>query len=191
MVFHRGICLIGIGWFVIVIFIIIIEIIRGEILWNLFLYCVVKFRFGKLINNFPLSFSRNQCNYYCWNYQKWSFGIFLFIHGFPLWVVRVIVVAIDEWKYMMEVRMEGWVWREWEYKSGVVWSECLRYSRAEERTNERDVEREQLSASMVTKKQMWSGRGPVESWIDASVAEYETWNIKYMYFVISIKSISN
>ena len=78
------------------------------------------------------------------------------------------------WVKIHDVCMEGWVWQEWEYKSGVVWSECLRYSRAEERTNERCM-REQLSASMVTKKQMWSGRCPVESGIDARLECSRVW----------------
>ena len=43
------------------------------------------------------------------------------------------------WMKIHGVCMKGWVWREWEYKSGVVWSECLRYFMAEERTNDRDV----------------------------------------------------
>ena len=60
--------------------------------------------------------------------------------------IAVAVVAIDEWKH--DVCMEGWVWREWEYKSGV----------------------------MVTKK-LWELKQSVR--------------LKYMYFVISIKSISN
>ena len=122
----------------------------------------------------------------------------LYLHNFyekRKWKRRITVSCgsgYHRWMKIHDVCMEGWVWREWEYKSGVVWSECLRYFMAEERTNERDV-----CENMVTKKQVRSGRCPVESWINARLECSRLWElrqsvrVKYMYFVISIKSISN
>ena len=70
------------------------------------------------------------------------------------------------------VCMEGWVCA---YNCGVVWSECLIYFMAEERTNERDVCENNWAW---WRKKLWSGRCPdardeKQEWIDKRVNLWE------------------
>ena len=91
--------------------------------------------------------------------------------------------TIDEWIYMM------FVWND----------ECLIYLMAEEMTNEEDVCEKQLSASAVTKTQVWSGRSRDGSVRDARLEwsrvwrdrEWDLYVILYMYFIIYIKFVNN
>ena len=80
------------------------------------------------------------------------------------------------WMKIHDVCMGGWVWREWEYKSGVVWSECLRYFMAEERTNERDVCENSWARACGDEKTSVIGKKSSRELRGSSVTDYESWD---------------
>ena len=109
----------------------------------------------------------------------------------------MVVVTIDEWIYMM------FLWKD-EFGENVLYNCCVLRSEFDicnvRRKDERGrCMREQLSASVVTKKQVWSGTSPDASVRDARLEwsrvwrdrEWDLYVILYMYFIIYIKFVNN